>query len=372
MANVDLYSQNSAGAISGFELTENLDGSVDIASGVALLRSSNSDTGTLNLYMIPASIGLLMTNEENNFILVDYNGGSPTITTTINSSLINTRTNSLMYVVSRVGTTLHSLFLGFQNVDANGKLRRRFIITENFQRAFGAVLSFTNLNIAVSAGVFFSGLQPINTDAFNTGLGDTFTQVYFNGTNWVRSASASNINNTQYNNVGVLTTMANNRYRTDFVYVIANNPDQLFVRLGETQHTSLASAQSETIPTNIPSELRILGILVGKVVIKKDDLSISSSLSPFTTTFSSGSPTVHNDLAGLNIGDYQHLTVVEKATITPVSNATTVALTQANLDSAYPSATIGFRVYALSIIAGALIYNKTATGWYSQVATLVV
>jgi phosphohistidine swiveling domain-containing protein len=46
-----------------------------------------------------------------------------------------------------------------------------------------------------------------------------------------------------------------------------------------------------------------------------------------------------------------------------VNNATTVVLTSANLNSTYPSATTGFKVYCDAIIAGAMTYEKTPTGW---------
>lgn len=54
------------------------------------------------------------------------------------------------------------------------------------------------------------------------------------------------------------------------------------------------------------------------------------------------------------------------------NNATTTALSSAILDSTYPSAQQGFRVYALDIIAGALVYTKTGTGWISTIVTIVV
>jgi hypothetical protein len=54
------------------------------------------------------------------------------------------------------------------------------------------------------------------------------------------------------------------------------------------------------------------------------------------------------------------------------NNATTLALSDTTLDATYPSAQQGFRVFALDIIAGALVYTKTATGWISNVVTIVV
>lgn len=44
-------------------------------------------------------------------------------------------------------------------------------------------------------------------------------------------------------------------------------------------------------------------------------------------------------------------------------NPTTVVLSSATLNSTYPTAATGFRVYCASIIAGATTYEKTPTGW---------
>jgi len=52
-------------------------------------------------------------------------------------------------------------------------------------------------------------------------------------------------------------------------------------------------------------------------------------------------------------------------------NATTTALSLATLDATYVSKPTGFKVYALSIIAGALIYDKTDAGWVSIAVTVV-
>ena len=46
-----------------------------------------------------------------------------------------------------------------------------------------------------------------------------------------------------------------------------------------------------------------------------------------------------------------------------VNNSTTVVLSSSTLNSTYPDATTGFRVYCASIIAGAITYEKTPTGW---------
>jgi hypothetical protein len=52
-----------------------------------------------------------------------------------------------------------------------------------------------------------------------------------------------------------------------------------------------------------------------------------------------------------------------------VTNATTTELSASTLTSTYPTATKGFKVHALDIVAGGRIYEKTATGWCEYLAT---
>lgn len=55
-----------------------------------------------------------------------------------------------------------------------------------------------------------------------------------------------------------------------------------------------------------------------------------------------------------------------------VSNSTTTGLTASNLNTTYPDAKDGFRVFAKDIIAGGLIYHKSGSSWFSQPITLVI
>ena len=53
-------------------------------------------------------------------------------------------------------------------------------------------------------------------------------------------------------------------------------------------------------------------------------------------------------------------------------STTTLALSQATLNSTFPDAQVGFRVNALDIIAGPLVYMKVTGGWILTIATIVV
>lgn len=55
-----------------------------------------------------------------------------------------------------------------------------------------------------------------------------------------------------------------------------------------------------------------------------------------------------------------------------VTNTTTTVFTSAALTAAYPGVSPGFKVHCISIIAGALIYEKTSTGWIQYSVTVVL
>lgn len=317
--NSAIFSDNSAGAIEGFAVTNNGNGTVNIATGTAYLRATNDPYAQLVKYTIPAVTNLALTDNANNFILVDYNGGSPALTVTTNTATINTETNSLAIVISRVGTTLDYLSLVGQNVDANAKLRVRFLNQEGIRRANGAGLGFSARNLTLTAGVLFSGLIRINSPAFNTASPDTFTQVYNNGAVWTRTTGQTQVNNTQYNNGGVLTNLGNNDYRTDYIYLLPNNPSKLYLVLGTASYASLTAARTAPVPSLLPSELQNLGLLVGRIIIQRLGVNITESSSAFDVVFADSSVPNHNDLAGIQggaVGDYQHLTTAEKALVT--------------------------------------------------------
>lgn len=313
--NSGIFADNSTGAVQGFAVTNNGNGTVNIASGIAYLKATNDPYAPLGRYTIPAVTNLALTDNANNFILVDYNGGSPALTVTTNTATINTETNSLAIVISRVGNTLDWLSLVGQNVDANGKLRVRFLNQEGIRRANGAGLGFINRNLTLTAGVLFSGLIKINSPAFNTASPDTFTQVYNNGAVWTRTTGQTQVNNTQYNNAGVLTNLGNNDYRTDYIYLLPNNPSKLYLVLGTTSYTSITAARTAPIPSQLPSELQSLGLLVGRSIIQRLGAAITETSSAFDVVFADSSVPNHNDLAGIQggaPGDYQHLTTAEK------------------------------------------------------------
>jgi Lower baseplate protein N-terminal domain len=307
----EVFTENSAGAISGFAITNNGNGTVNLASGYAMLRATASETGVLQKHLIPAVTNLALTDNVNNYVIVQYNGGSPNIVAITDPSLITTTNNTLIYVIARYGTTINYLYTGEQNVDSNGKLRRRFLNIEPITRASGAAIGFTNRSISTTAGLFYGGLTPYTTPL----LGATFTNAYNNGSVWTRQTAQTQVNNTQYNLNGVLTSMTNGRFRTDFVYIMVNNPSVLYTVMGTSQTNTLADARLVTMPSTLPVELQRLGVLVGRLIIGTNNVAITEVSSAYEITFNASTVINHNDTGNIQggaVGDYQHVTTAEK------------------------------------------------------------
>jgi hypothetical protein len=105
------------------------------------------------------------------------------------------------------------------------------------------------------------------------------------------------------------------------VYILADNPSKLYTILGNAHYNNLSDARLAPVPASLPTELQYLGARVGRVIIQKNASTMEVS-SEFTTIYASATATLHNDLGGLNVGDYQHLTVAEKSALVSGSGTT--------------------------------------------------
>lgn len=307
---LDLKTTLSAGAFSGFAVTNNGDGTISVGSGIAYLRATNDQYAPLIKYPIAAYNNIPLVDNLNNYIVVSYNGGSPALVLNTTGTGIDTQTTSIAIAAARVGTTVHYVSLVGSNSDPNAKLRNRYLLSEGIRRVSGLAISATGRKIATTAGITFSGLIRLDVAAMNTNVSDTYTLAYNNGSAWTRVTGQTDINNTQYNNAGTLTTLSNNNFRTDYIYSLVNSPSKLYVILGNAQYNSISAARLAPTPSSLPVELQQLGVLVGRAIIEKDAVTMEVS-SPFTTDFAAGAIENHNDLSGLQggtAGEYNHLT----------------------------------------------------------------
>jgi hypothetical protein len=100
------------------------------------------------------------------------------------------------------------------------------------------------------------------------------------------------------------------RYAVNWVYRdLAINYDRTYIVLGDGDYTDVEAHNSQ--PPTPPPGITALSLLVGRILVKQGDPTAHSIDSAFDIVFA-GTPVIdHNDLPGLNVGDYQHLTAAQ-------------------------------------------------------------
>jgi len=317
----------TAACLEEIEITKDVAaGTIDIPASDFLLRDSTDlDTSSLALYRVPAKTGLAISNHQLNYIYANYNGGNPVYEATTDFAQLNTSTKILFANVFRDGTNYMDVYQAVCPVrDSIGSIATAEVLTRPVKRATGSILSNpTGLKIKVTAGTFFSVFSPASCPEIDTASTGTFTTVYKSGAStWTRNVGETDINNTQYNNGSTLTSLSSNRYTVRYVYWFFDDPSRLIVLFGGAQYTSRAAARAaaQVARADLPPELqgRINSFLVGSIIVQEGNSSIVQFYNTQDVTFSSAQATEHNDLGGLNDGDYKHLTATEYTNFTDV------------------------------------------------------
>ena len=307
----------SAGVVDGGVLTDNLDGSIDLASSTAVLRATGSDNhSTLYSVIVPASLGIVLTDQATNYVYADYNSGTPIIAVVTSPDSIDMLSKVPLYVIVREGTILSYVDVREQNVDHIGKNQIREFYTAKITRGSGGIVSDAGtLHLACTAGVFFFQLNQHASPALDTTGVDTFEYYSHVAGAWVEN-DASVIDNLNYDDGTNLVALGNSKYGVHWVYIIGGQVPHYAVLYGDQGYTTVAQAENATVPTNLPASVEGLGILIGQIVVQKSDTELTSVSSAFTTSFDSTLATDHNNLAGLQGGiaaEYFHLTSAQHA-----------------------------------------------------------
>jgi hypothetical protein len=317
----DLSRIDTTGVISGGNLTfDPITSNITIGSGRVLLRDTNSESAQLREYVFFGK-NVTVPLKTTRFVYVIYNGtGIPYLNTTSNFGDIDGRTAVHLYQIHQENSTIvHYIDARLQNVGSGLKLRRMLYETDRFNHGSGAVIGNpSGLNLSITNGTFYYGLNKINTFARNTATGSTI-EVYRRVANLSYIEYFDNkVNNTYYDNNGVITALNNNKYKVDWIYLILSSDavmdGEFAMVLGQNQWNSLAEAQVEPVPSSLPQSVSEMGVIVGKVIVQKAATNISQLDSAFLQQFTPSIATDHNGLAGLQGGttnEYYHLTSVE-------------------------------------------------------------
>jgi len=303
--------QESAGITSSVNVSYVTNGEVAISGCEFLIRASDDGSGQLISCSIEPN-SIVVSNNITSYIYIDYNSGDPVYTSTTTPTIINVSNKLPIAIISRKNDLVYLFNVGNDSIDCLAKFRKRSFYSEKFIKAQGGIISNpSGLDINISSGNYWFGLSELNLVELE--ILDFFSYHYFNGTSWIEVANVNQIDYLNYNNINSgLSNTPNKGYVNHWIYAAFGNVSKPYhVVYGQSYFTNLSDAIGESAPLFIPDHLNHLSILLGVVTTRQDSLNLVSTRTIQSNIGSLEIPT-HNNLSGLNIADYQHLTEAEK------------------------------------------------------------
>jgi len=313
--NVNTSTNYAAGVISGATYSSAGSGQINLpAIKVALYNNANHiepilvydvAAGTTGTGGIPSLV-----DQDTNYVVVEYNGGSPRYYVYDNDGVVNDSSTVLFMIAYRDSNFVHTLEFGNQGAGLANKLNDRFNMTDRFGWESGLSLSLSASTgiVMATAGVAWNGPNRQSLTAVDSS-GSTFFQNYHTGGTWTYTTSADTLNNTYYDNGTDIVSATAGKYLTNWYFRGQEINSHLYEVFSTTQYDSVALAQLATEPS-LPELITSHAILLGRVVVQVG-ASTGVTESAFSTVFQSTQVTSHNDLTGLQggtAGQYYHLT----------------------------------------------------------------
>ena len=321
IADISNYA-NSPMIVTGGEITRGTNvGTFKVDAFTALIRKTDSPIGEL-AYVTKA--------EENNigipladtfyYVIVNYNDGSPTISLITVLQAFNDDV-PIGSVMKDISNTVYYISGCYRLQDGVAKLHYRAFELHHLQLTSGNTIAYSGTNnFTMSVGVIYEGINRLTQGVYNSAT-DAFQYIYRDDADGWTTVSGNAIDYLHYDDgTGTLAVIGNAKYGCHWVYRDVGGDDAVYVLYGRESYL-LAGAETAQIPTR-PDYLTNLGCLIGKIITPQAGGSFTSVQMVTDTIFTGATVPNHNDLGGLNAGDYQHLSAAEKTDLTDGNDST--------------------------------------------------
>jgi len=261
-------------------------------------------SGTTNSGGIPA-----LANNDTNYIVIEYNGGSPIYNVYDNDAIVDDSSVVLFMVVYRADNFIHVLEFGNQGAGLANKLNDRFIMTDRFGYESGLALGLSGSTgvVTLTAGVAWNGPNRQSLNAINS-QDEIFFKNFHSGGTWVYTTTGDTINSTYYDDGTDIVVATGGKFLTNWYFRGQEINDHLYEVYSTNQYDSVALAQLSTEPL-LPELITSHAILVGRIIVLVG-ANTGLTESAFTSVFQPTNVTSHNDLnaiQGGSAGQYYHL-----------------------------------------------------------------
>lgn len=309
----------SPGRVTGGVISDAGSSTVDVTAGTGYIRATDSDVADIKSFNWSAASGIAIAASSTRFIGVNYNAGSPNITahTTFDFDLdtsfpLGRVVNEPINGVASLHILNDPWWVGDPIANLIERTRAQGLVIRDATEG-GLIVSSTGTRcLAVTAGKLWSLLNEHDIAALDTNVTGTFEYYWYKAGEGWQDSDATQLSNTQWNDVTqtTLQNLLSGRFVNAWVYAEADD-EEIAVLYGQAQYNTLAQAQAQTQPTNVPLHIAQHGILIGRIILKQGTDTIQQVDSAFTTTFTLTAAADHGNLAGLGDDDHTQYALVD-------------------------------------------------------------
>ena len=296
----------SAGRISGGEITDNGDGTVAVAAGTGFIKATDSDVAELLSFDWVASSSVANVTDDTVFIGINYNSGSPKIVSEITITWDYDTTfplGSIVDVAGHVDILNNPWWVGDSITNVIERTQSfGWILRDSY--IGGLIISQSGTrNLDYTAGTMWSRLNEREITA-STAAG--FETYYRDGSgSWIVEEDIFQWSVEDYDTgVGTLTSLSAGRYAN--IWVFMEWDGQPAIVYPQNQYTVAATAEAEEIPSVLPEALTHTGLLLGRILIKDGTDAPVQVQSAFVTQFTAAQAADHANLANLTFTTSGH------------------------------------------------------------------
>lgn len=317
----------SAGMTTAPTVTSDGSGSIYVAAASVNLWSNPSGTGNILGYPILAQTMSLITGSTNYLIAEISNSiGSYRITTdpTEANGINITRVSILdIYTGNSMDEwDVHQFPIGITGLALSNRINNKDIKLHGYQRESGLTLYTTGSNgdFGITEGNVWYGPNSHVVNTFDTTVANNYTYLFHLTQSGTWHQHELNKFVTGYYDSGSGNNpkpCAPNSWSVNFVYsLIASNglENETAIVLSSAQFaTALEASTNAVTPPNLPSTIRDVGLLVGRLIIQSGSYTPTIE-SAFSNIFLPSVVTNHESLLGLQGGiggEHRHLTAAE-------------------------------------------------------------
>lgn len=325
---LDNYRTKEPGITNLISYEHNDDGSINISATTAMLYNNPMFLYSPKEYTIPFKKVSLEPNKQS-YIYAEYNGGTPQYGSTTAVSYLSGADIVPVFAAYNFNDTItHELSYGV----AYGKalvtrISSRILYTEPIKYQSGLELGQRDNNIIeISGGTVWFGVNQTPLDYVETneitGVTSTNKLWYHSAGTWTFSCT-ERYDSTLYDNGTDLENLGSSSYGVIWIYRscdLSTTSGVINYLYGDKKYSSLTEAKNSTLPSDIPSYLNNMAILVGRIEFAYSSTTAANITSALKTKLIPDTIVKHNDLVDIQGGNsatttYYHMDNFEYDTI---------------------------------------------------------